>query len=289
MLAAVGARLPPILVHRASMRVIDGRHRLRAAMLRGQDTIEARLVDCPEAEVFLLGVQENIAHGLPLSLRDRQAAAARVLVSCPHMSDRAVAVSCGLSASGVAAVRRRIPAGPPRPSARIGRDGRVRPVDAAAGRVRASELIAAHPDASLREIAALAGISPVTVRDVRQRLNRGEDPVPAARQSDRPVQGPVVEAVSGRVRDRGGAGVAGSRDPQGILRTLKNDPSLRFTENGRLLLRWLDSHVAQPTEWTRLLAGIPPHSAITLAELAKACAATWQELGQHLERNQSTG
>src|SRR5947207_6223921 len=75
MLAGVDAKLPPIIVHCPSLRIIDGTHRLGAALLRGDDTIEARLFDGSEHEAFLLAVKENITHGLPLSLPDRMAAA----------------------------------------------------------------------------------------------------------------------------------------------------------------------------------------------------------------------
>ncbi|HEY5990403.1 MAG TPA: hypothetical protein VIV12_29045, partial [Streptosporangiaceae bacterium] len=37
--------LPPILVQRTTMRVIDGVHRVLAARMRGQDQIDARLFD----------------------------------------------------------------------------------------------------------------------------------------------------------------------------------------------------------------------------------------------------
>src|SRR5947199_10633529 len=37
-LLAAARNLPPILVHRSTMRVIDGMHRLRAARLRGDET-----------------------------------------------------------------------------------------------------------------------------------------------------------------------------------------------------------------------------------------------------------
>src|SRR5258705_432071 len=57
--------------------------------------------------------------------------------------------------------------------ARTGRDGRVRPLDNAEGRLRASAIIKEKPNASLREVAREAGISPSTVRDVRQRVTQG--------------------------------------------------------------------------------------------------------------------
>src|SRR6266536_5847535 len=78
MLADVSARLPPIIVHRPTMRVVDGVHRLRAAQLCGRDEIEVRFFDGSEQEAFVLAVRTNVAHGMPLSLADRKAAAARI-------------------------------------------------------------------------------------------------------------------------------------------------------------------------------------------------------------------
>lgn len=72
MLADSGAKFPPIIVHRPSMRVIDGMHRLRATTLRGCATIEVQFVDDGEGpELFVLAVAANIAHGLPLTSADR--------------------------------------------------------------------------------------------------------------------------------------------------------------------------------------------------------------------------
>lgn len=86
---------PPILVHQSTMRVIDGMHRLRAAMLIGRPTVRARLIDCSEAEIFVLAIQENTRHGLPFSLRDREAAALRLLASVTNWSDRMIAETVG--------------------------------------------------------------------------------------------------------------------------------------------------------------------------------------------------
>jgi len=51
--------------------------------------------------------------------------------------------------------------------ARVGRDGRVRPLHPQAQRIRIAEAIKAHPGASLRGIAGPIGASPETVRRVR--------------------------------------------------------------------------------------------------------------------------
>jgi hypothetical protein len=52
-------------------------------------------------------------------------------------------------------------------------------LDGAAGRRRATELLALRPDATLRQVAREAGISLSTARDVRQRLRRKENPIPS--------------------------------------------------------------------------------------------------------------
>src|ERR1700761_789437 len=160
-LAEVEDELPPIVVHRATMRVIDGMHRVRAAVLSGVAYIEALLFDGAEDEAFLLAVRLNVAHGLPLSRADRVAAAVRIIYSSPQWSDRAIARAAGLSDKTVASIRRRTSAEIPHLPDRIGRDGRVRPVSPAAGRRLASDLIAKNPDAAISEIATRAGISPV--------------------------------------------------------------------------------------------------------------------------------
>src|ERR1700733_805207 len=99
--------LPPIVVNRASRRVIDGMHRLKAARLRGDDEVEVRLFDGDDASSFVLAVRVNIIHGLPLTLTDRKAAAERIVKAYPQWSDRMVALVTGLAAKTVAALRGR--------------------------------------------------------------------------------------------------------------------------------------------------------------------------------------
>jgi hypothetical protein len=56
--------------------------------------------------------------GLPLSLRDRKAAALRILTMEPETSDRAVAAKTGLSDKTVVTIRRRLGAEIPRSDTR---------------------------------------------------------------------------------------------------------------------------------------------------------------------------
>ncbi|CAM5630766.1 hypothetical protein SALBM135S_00340 [Streptomyces alboniger] len=176
-LAVVETPLPPITVHRPTMRVIDGLHRLRAAELRGQRKISVKYFDGAEDDAFVLAVESNVTHGLPLTTDDRKSAAARIIASHPQWSDRMIASVSGIAAGTVADIRRRDFGGGPGDSSRIGHDGRVRPVNGAEGRRIASELIARDPTLSLRQVARVAAISPETVRDVRNRMMRGEDPL----------------------------------------------------------------------------------------------------------------
>jgi hypothetical protein len=263
--------LPPILVHRPTMRVIDGVHRLRAAVSREQETIEARFYEGDAAAAFVVGVQANVTHGLPLTLADRKAAALRILGSYPQWSDRAVAVAAGLSAKTVAVVRRRQMAGGGPEDARIGRDGRMRPLDSINGRLRAHELISRQPDAPVREIARLAGVSAGTAKDVRDRMRRGAGPLPSGRQgagSGKSHQAPErVQVV----------------DSAAILRELGTDPSVRFTNSGRLLLRSLSIQMVTSAILPDIVSTVPAHHIGTVAALARQCADSWRRLADELE------
>lgn len=137
-LAEVDGTLPPILVHRQTLRVIDGLHRLHSAKQLGRTTIDARFFDGDDEAAFLAGVQANIAHGRPLSLADRTAAAARLVRAHPEWSDRRIAGLVGLSPKTVGAARARLTEEIPQSRVRVGRDGRPRRMPAAGATRRAS-------------------------------------------------------------------------------------------------------------------------------------------------------
>lgn len=258
------------------MRVIDGMHRLGAALLRGDEMIEVRFFDGTEQEAFVLAVRANIAHGLPLSLADRTRAAERIIASHPTWSDRAIASAAGLGARTVGNIRRRVQVemDPTEVWARTGRDGRVRPLDNAEGRLKASALIQERPEASLREIAREAGVSPSTVRDVRGRLQRGENPVPQVRRRRDDV--PAIEP--------GGDGLPDGPGLALMLQGLRSDPSLRFSESGRTLLRWIFSRAIRSDERLDVAGKVPPHCTYIVANVARACADEWLQLANELEQ-----
>jgi ParB-like chromosome segregation protein Spo0J len=281
LLADSGAELPPIIVHRPTMRVVDGMHRLRAAKLRGQGTIKARLIDGAIETAFVVAVQSNISHGLPLSLVDREAAAARILTAHPHWSDRAIANITGISARTVLGIRRSVITGQCPSGRRVGQDGRVRPVNGADGRLRAGELLKRRPNASLREVAREAGISVGTALDVRARIKSGEDPVlPAQRKAEQRKE--LVQAVP-RLRPVESACLP--RDRATILHTLWRDPTIRFTDRGRELLRWLEAHAVGTAGWPEVAAAVPLHGGYVIAELAGVIANEWHEFAERLRQS----
>ncbi|MEF9904749.1 ParB/RepB/Spo0J family partition protein [Streptomyces sp. P9-A2] len=299
-LAEVEHSLPPIIVHRRSMRVIDGSHRLLAARMKGREAIDVRFFDGPEGLAFLVAVQENVTHGLPLSRADREAAVRRVLSAQPLWSDRAVAAVTGLAPRTVAALRKVVVDGstvqPAQLNVRLGRDGRYRPVNYSQGRLRASEVVTAYPEMPLREVARQAGVSVATARDVRQRVQRGADPLPPklrlAGPGDGPDDGPGGENRSappadhvGGVRPADGAqpAVLGTADWSRLRAKLLQDPLLRYSEAGRILFRWYDMHAISTQDVVAGVKGVPPHWVNEIAAVARSCGEIWMYIAQEVE------
>lgn len=264
--------LPPIVVHRETRRVIDGMHRLWAAVSRGDELIEVVFVDGSPADSFVLAVELNRAHGLPLTVAERRSAAARIMDSHPHWSDRRIARTTGLAASTVASVRSSSTTGPA--ERRTGQDGRSRPVDGVTGRQRAGELLVRNPDASVREVARIAGISLGTASDVRARVRRGESPITARQQ----VASRKPRAAAPPQRTRA--------DLARLLKSLREDPSLRFTDVGRRLLRLLGGvpggSLEQIEQIAQIADSVPEHCRTLVIDMARESAAAWQRLADQL-------
>ncbi|MFI1867546.1 ParB/RepB/Spo0J family partition protein [Streptomyces jumonjinensis] len=282
---------PPIVVDAGTMRVIDGAHRVRAAALRGRSEIRARLYTAVGEEAFVLAVLLNSRHGLPLTTADRRAAAARIMVGCPQWSDRRIARLAGLSPTTVAGLRNRSTVRNEQSNTRVGADGRTRPVSGAAGRLQARELLLGKPEMSLRELARAAGISASTAADVRARLKAGDDPLPPRLRGTAPAPR--------RIRGDAGAPVTALPHPALphpapshpapseralLLQRLRNDPSLRFNESGRSLLRWLSQHPAHSAELAGIAENVPAHCASTAAALIRANLEVWAAYAEELQR-----
>jgi len=266
-LAATDEPLPPILVHRQTMRVIDGTHRVRAARMRGQETVAVRFFDGTDESAFVEAVRANIRHGKPLTLAERENAAQRILRSFPAWSDRMIADACALSPKTVGAIRRAT-GDLPQLNARIGRDGRARRLDTAPARMRAAELLATDSPASMRAIANAVGVSPGTVRDVRERVRRGANPFPRRRTQQAPTPSTLhTTNASGKK----------------LLRELMEDSALGSTESGRALMCWLEGQVVDREDWEGFVGCVPLSRVYTVAEVARVLAKSWIEFAEQLE------
>jgi len=201
----------------------DARDRRRApgaggAVPRREDDL-ARYFDGDDATAFRARRRGQCRHGLPLTLAERTAAAARIVRAYPHWSDRRIAAVAGLSPKTVGAMRVSASEEIPQPRYRIGLDGRARRV---APRTRPEQDDAGPDD--------VVGLVPHQ-RDATSRT----------------------------------ASAAGQTQ---TVQVLRKDPSLRFTENGRTLLRLLDLHFIDVGDWERHVASVPAHCAGMVAELA---------------------
>ncbi|MFD7767814.1 ParB N-terminal domain-containing protein [Streptomyces sp. NPDC059787] len=244
--------MPPLLVRRATMRVIDGHHRVAAARLRGLDRVPVRWFEGSDDEAFVVAVRLNASHGLPLTPQERAAAVCRLLASHPERSDRWTASVCGVAPRTVAALRARTAPDGETAVHRVGRDGRRRPLSAREGRERAREIMTREPQASLRAVARRAGISVGTALDVRRRLAAGPEDTPAAASAD-------------SLRPR--------------LEQLLRDPSLRYNDQGRTLLRLVTSTLAFMEQPDSVAQAAASHSREALQLVALACAEGWQRFG----------
>jgi hypothetical protein len=165
----------PIVVSRRSGKVIDGHRRLRAARSRGWTHISVRWFDGDEEAELLEFLRLNDTEDRALDRSELRGAAAWFLRWHPDWSDRRVAALCSVPPKVVADVRAELGAIEPALGAagagtRVGRDGRVRPIDWQAQRVCIAEAVKEQPGASLRAIAGPLGVSPETVRRVRAEL-----------------------------------------------------------------------------------------------------------------------
>jgi hypothetical protein len=88
-------------------------------------------------------------------------------------------------------------------------------------------------------------------------------------------------------RLRPDAGDPPTRDE--VVARLHADPSVRFSESGRQVLRWLYHHTVGLESATKIGHQVPDHWVETVAELARGCAAAWTELAEQLERRAPDG
>jgi ParB-like chromosome segregation protein Spo0J len=270
LLAEVPESWPPIVVSRHDRAVIDGQHRVAAAKQLGIKRLRAVYFDGSPDDAYVEFVRCNVGHGLALTLDERRAAVRRILTTHPELSDRSVASVCGLSPKTVARLRRGTDGTSKSPAARankrVGRDGRQRPVDSSAARARIAEELERRPDASLRAIASTVGVSPETVRSMREKLRTGrERPADAAG----PVE-PEAAVLAVLSRKRGAA-------PLGF------DRAFTDRDEGRRFVDWFDATCVDDADLWQHAGAVPRSRVYEIADEARRRAAVWARFAEQLE------
>lgn len=280
--AAGSVQLPPILVQKGGMRIIDGMHRVAVARLRGEYTVRARIVDCSDEQALVLAVKSNTLHGLPLTKADRISSAKRILAEHPDWSDRKVAGIAGLSGKSIASLRNSSAGGAQFDGKRLGRDGKRRPVVAAEGRLRAAEYVRAHPEASVRQIASETEVSLGTAHDVRQKIRglRMSEPGPGEEQAaPASPRGPLPVT---HIRSWVKAGTARRLAWSAIFGKIAGDPALRYTDGGRAFLRWMSQHAMHPDEWREFIDAVPERWHEEVRQAALTMSEEWGQFANEL-------
>ncbi|MFD4497586.1 helix-turn-helix domain-containing protein [Streptomyces sp. NPDC058486] len=167
---------------------------------------------------------------------------------------------------------------------RVGRDGRARPADMPERREKARSLLTERPRATLREVAQEAGVSVSTAHRLRRELRSGTPDTDA-------YPAPLVVAGSARCPGLVSRQAPADLTARGTARVrvramdvLSNDPSLRFTDSGRALLRWLNGQAHGLAAGEQLLAAVPPHCAGALTEVVSHYAREWERLATGLQQ-----
>lgn len=259
---------PPVLVERASLRIIDGHHRVAAARELKLERLPVILFDGSAEDAFIEAVRQNVTHGLPLTLYERRGSAERLLRAHPEWSDRRIAEICALSPRTVARVRTDAGIGSDADEIRIGMDGRQRRTSPEANRLRIAEALDANPHASLRSIAQVVGTSPETVRRVRQRMAEGRGSGPSA---------PAIEILPANV-----IALTHGTIPSMNSSASTSDPALMSTDDGQEFAAWFDG--TDPGHgWVERAASVPLSRVYELADQARCRAEVWNRFAQILE------
>lgn len=117
--------LPPITVEAGSLRLIDGWHRVEAALRLGRDQVPANVVATPAEGILAASIGFASRAAKPLSREERRHAITLLLKEDARRSDRWLASIAGVSAATVASTRAELEVRAEVEAAthRLGRDG----------------------------------------------------------------------------------------------------------------------------------------------------------------------
>jgi len=258
----------PILVRRSDFSVVDGAARVATAKRLGLRYLMIEWCEGSELQAFELFLQRNNAHGRPPSAADREHGVLRILATEPLWSDRKIAAVAGSTPKWIARLRQRATGGarPGDTERRVGRDGRSRPVRPAETRQQIMKALDERPDAPLRVIARELGVSPETVRSVRNERQ------PAG------VVDPASAASCGNL-DK----LTFGRNPLiSKQKTWSCDRAFQSTEAGLSFLEWFESTAMKSSGFDRL-EQVPLSRVYEIVDEAHSRASAWTDFARALE------
>jgi hypothetical protein len=135
---------------------------------------------------------------------------------------------------------------------RLGKDGRLRPLQAEEVHERIRLAVETNPSSSLRSIAAIAGTSPETVRTFRSKLDRH----------------PSTDLHSGTVT--------------AAKRNWEDDAAIGSCGDGGRFARWFTS-TAVDDEWRGYAEAIPISRVYEIADEGRRRAAIWTDFARNIE------
>jgi ParB-like chromosome segregation protein Spo0J len=247
--------------------VIDGGHRLAAAIKLGLETIEVELFEGSDTDELVEAIKRNASHGLPLTLAERKDAAQRLLRARSDWSDRRIGRLCGLAAGTVKSLRVAASDGPSilHLERRIGSDGKARPARPAEQRRKIVEALRASPGVSAKAIAGRVGASPATVRAVSQGLRpdvakEREEPAPVGIRTPHPVS---------------------------IDKLWSSDSACSSTDEAVSFAGWFDRTSIAMSTCLAHLASVPLSRVYEVADESRRRAKVWEDFAAALQRRPS--
>lgn len=289
LLAEAGDDLPPILVDKRTLMVIDGAHRLEAARLKCLSHIAVRFFDGTPDESFIAAVRANVTHGKPLTFEERRAAVLRILVMRPELSDNMLGTIVGLSPRTIAKLRRNssvaLAAG-----TRLGLDGKRHPAVPADVRSKVERAVARNPMSSSRSIAREVGVSVGTVSRVRNSGRNEHEERAASRDKGDALclgssRGESVIAFREVVNTPKQQALEVDKFPLTPVSSqeLASDRAFASTSFGEWFVAWFEAHDLAENDCERVVKGVPLSRIFIVANMARQRAAAWTLLARALE------
>jgi ParB-like chromosome segregation protein Spo0J len=254
---------PPVLVRQEDNSIVDGCYRFLAAQRLGHSHLSCVYFEGAAEAVFFEALKQNLHHGLPLSLREREKAAQRILTLHSEWSDRRISELCALSPGTIRRLRE--VACPAEQNGHVnerwGRDGKRYPANPDASRARIVTALREEPARSLRSIAQVTKTSPETVRAVKVGLARSR----------------LAASTPAPMRQL-------PKAPKLSCDNQITDAAILSTDEGKAFATWFEqTHIGD--EWRDLVKSIPISRIYEMADEGRRRSKQWLDFASTIERD----